>query len=392
MASIEEMRRIFFFTVILISQLTIAQSANDESAENVIIESKILSESRELLVSLPKNYSSQKKYPVSYVLDGESLFEGHKDVVNYLSEKNVIPEMIVVGIVNKNRSSDLTHVSDSTSNFQPNGGGQNFESFIEDELIPYIDSVYSTAPFRVLTGHSISGLFATRLALNGPDMFNAFLIIDPAIWWAEMEVLKNRKTELVYSKLNDKKLFLGIANSLPSNIESIETALKDTTNATLGIRSVFKFKDLLNRRNPEKTFWRSQFYENESHGTIPFISTYDGFKYIFNFFKRPSFQTLTDNSPTILDDHYKMLSEKMGYTILPPAYDLSGLAWRCTELEKNHDLAYLFLELFLKYYPDDPMAYMQMGQHYELIGQNEKAQEYYQKGIELGYDPNENNN
>ena len=276
------MRRIFFFTVILISQLTIAQSANDESAENVIIESKILSESRELLVSLPKNYSSQKKYPVSYVLDGESLFEGHKDVVNYLSEKNVIPEMIVVGIVNKNRSSDLTHVSDSTSNFQPNGGGQNFESFIEDELIPYIDSVYSTAPFRVLTGHSISGLFATRLALNGPDMFNAFLIIDPAIWWAEMEVLKNRKTELVYSKLNDKKLFLGIANSLPSNIESIETALKDTTNATLGIRSVFKFKDLLNRSNPEKTFWRSQFYENESHGTIPFISTYDGFKYIFN--------------------------------------------------------------------------------------------------------------
>lgn len=386
------MRRILFLATILISTLTFAQPSNNVSVETVFIKSKVLSESRELLISLPENYSHQKKYPVSYVLDGESLFHGHKEVVKYLAEKNVIPAMIVVGIVNKNRSSDLTHTSDSSSNFQPNGGGQNFESFIVDELIPYIDSAYSASQYRVLTGHSISGLFATKLALNGSDPFNAFLIIDPAIWWAEMEVIENRKTELVYSKLNDKKLFLGIANSLPSNIESIETALKDTTNATLGIRSVFEFKDLLNRSNPEKTFWKSQYYENESHGTIPFISTYDGFMYIFNFFKRPSFQSLTDNSPIILDDHYKMLSEKMGYTILPPAYDLSGLAWRCTGLEKNLDLAYLFLELFLKHYPDDPMAYMQMGQHYELIGQNEKAQEYYQKGIELGYDPNENNN
>lgn len=386
------MKRIFFLTIILISNLALAQPINNEAIENIVIESNVLSEERELLIALPRNYSNQKKYPVSYVLDGESLFNGHRDIVEYLSEKNVIPEMIIVGVVNKNRSLDLTHVSDSSSNFQPNGGGQNFESFVADELIPYIDSTYSTAPYRVLTGHSISGLFATKLVLNGSDIFNAFLIIDPAIWWAELEVLANRKTELVYSKLNDKKLFLGIANSLPSDIESIETALQDTTNATLGIRSVFEFKEILNISDSEKTFWESQYYENESHGTIPFISTYDGFKYIFNFFKRPSFQTLTDNSPIILDDHYKMLSEKMGYTILPPTYDLSGLAWRCTELEKNHDLAYLFLELFLKYYPADPMAYMQMGQHYELIGQKDEAQKYYQKGIELGYDPNENNN
>lgn len=387
------MKRILFLTVILISNLTFSQSTTyNELLESKVIESKVLSESREILISLPKNYSNQKKYPVSYVLDGESLFDGHKDVVNYLSEKNVIPEMIVVGIVNKNRSLDLTHVGDSSSNFQPNGGGQNFESFVTNELISYIDSTYSTAPYRLLTGHSIGGLFATRLFLNGCDKFNAFLIMDPAIWWAESEVLADIEMELIHSKLNKKKLFLSIANSLPSDIKSVEVALEDTTNATLGIRSVFEFKDILSNSNSEKTFWESQYYEKESHGTIPFISSYDGLKYIFNFYKRPSFQTLTDNSPIILDEHYKMLSKKMGYTILPPAYDLSGLAWRCTELEKNHDRAYLFLDLFIKYYPTDPIAYMQMGQHYELIGEKDKAQEYYQKGIELGYDPNGNKN
>lgn len=385
------MKRIIV-VIILLANSAFAQHSLKESIERVTIDSKVLFESRELLISLPKDYSVHKKYPVSYVLDGESMFNGHKDVVEYLSEKNVIPQMIVVGVINTNRSLDLTHVSDSASNYQPNGGGQKFETFITNDLIPYIDSAFSTSPYRLLTGHSISGLFATRLFLNNCDTFKAFLILDPAIWWAESEVLENMETELAQLRLKDKKLFLAIANSLPSNIKSVELALKDTTNSSLGIRSVFEFQKILSKSDSNNTFWNSKYYVNESHGTVPFISSYDGLKYIFNFYKRPSFQTLTDNSPTILVNHYEMLSEKMNYTILPPAYDLSGLAWRCTELEKNHNRAFLFLELYLKYYPADPLAYMQMGQHYELIGQKDKAQEYYQKGIELGYKPNGNQN
>jgi len=376
--------------LILISNTIQAQTINKEIIQSIKIESKLLSESRELIISLPKDYSSQKKYPVSYVLDGESLFEGYKDVAEYLSEKNVIPQMIIVGIINKSRSLDLTHATDSLTNFQPNGGGKKFESFVLDELISYIDSNYSTVPYRLLIGHSISGLFATKLLLSECNKFNSFLIMDPALWWAEMEVLTSAKTKIVNSKQQDKKLFLSIANSLPTTIESVNKALEDTTNATLGIRSVFEFEEILNVCDSEKTFWKSQYYENESHGTIPLISSYDGLKYIFDFYNRPSFQTLTNNSPIILDDHYKMLSKKMGYTILPPMYDLSGLAWRCQELEKNNELAFLFLELYLKYYPTDPLAYIQMGQHYDLIGEKDKAQEYYQKGIERGYKPNGN--
>jgi enterochelin esterase-like enzyme len=103
--------------LILISNVIQAQTINKEATQNIMIESKLLSESRELIISLSKDYSNQKKYPVSYVLDGESLFEGHKDVVEYLYEKNVIPQMIIVGIINKNRGLDLTHVPDSLSNF-----------------------------------------------------------------------------------------------------------------------------------------------------------------------------------------------------------------------------------------------------------------------------------
>ncbi|WP_027421409.1 alpha/beta hydrolase [Crocinitomix catalasitica] len=379
------MKTILLFLTLLHSSILLCQ----KNTQNLTIDSKILSEKRELVISLPHDYSNQKKYPVSYVLDGETLFEGHKDVINYLSGKNVIPQIIIVGIKNNNRSLDLTHVADSSSNFKPNGGGQKFEDFIIEELIPLIDSSYSTAPYRILCGHSISGLFATKL-LYTTNEFNAFLIMDPALWWAEMEAISNTETFLKNPILKEKKIFLSIANSLPTSIQSLEHALKDTTNATLGIRSAFEFEELLSKNTSEKIIWKSQYYEVESHGTVPFISSYDGLKFIFDFYKKPSFQTLTDSSHIVLDEHYKMLSKKLGYTIIPSAYDLSGLAWRCQELENNSDRSYSFLELYINYYPTDPMSYMQMGKYFDLKGKKKKAQEYYQKGVEHGFDPNGN--
>jgi uncharacterized protein len=383
--------RVLSICFLLLSHLILyTQTDTEVGLQNISIKSIIFSENRDIIISLPQDYSSEKKYPVSYVFDAESLFEGYNDVVQFLADKNVIPQMIVVGIINKNRSLDLTHIADSSSNMQPTGGGQNFESFLIEELIPFIDSSYSSASYRMIAGHSLSGLFATKLLLNSADQFNAFLIMDPALWWNDMEVCSNIQTQLDNPGLQDKKLFLSIANSLPSNIQSIDKALRDTTNATLGIRSILEFKEKMHLSNSNESFWKSRYYEDESHGTVPFISAYDGMKFIFDFYKRPSFQTLTDRSPLILDDHYKKISKKMGYAVLPPANDLGGLAWRCQELEKNNDRAYLFLELYLKYYPNDPLAYMQMGQHFDLSGKKEKAQEYYQKGIELGYDPNGN--
>lgn len=381
------MKTLAFFLSLLFSTNLISQKIADQ---NSTIESEILNEKRDILISLPEDFSSQNNYPVCYILDGESLFEGHKDVVKYLSNKNVIPQMIIVGIKNSNRSLDLTHVADTISNFKPNGGGQKFESFITKELIPYIDSNFSTAPYRILCGHSIGGLFAVKLLLNSSTEFNAFLLMDPALWWDDMEAIANAQTTLKSLKLQNKKVFLSIANSLPTSINTLEVALNDTSNATLGVRSVLKFEEILRNNILEENVWESKYYKEESHGTVPFISAYDGLKFIFDFYKKPSFQTLTDSSHIILDNHYKMLSEKLGYTILPTAYDLSGLAWRCQELENKPNRSFKFLELYVKYYPSDPMAYMQMGKYFDLKGEKERAQEFYQKGIKHGFNPNEN--
>src|SRR6476660_6087335 len=126
--------------------------------------SKILNETRELWVYMPESAKSnpEHKFPVAFLLDGETYFHSFTGEVSHLSEVNgnaIIPDMIVVGIINRNRMFDLSPGHDSTFNIQPNGGGEKFTMFIEKELIPYMDKHYPTAPYRMLAGHSLGGIF-----------------------------------------------------------------------------------------------------------------------------------------------------------------------------------------------------------------------------------------
>ena len=52
------------------------------------------------------------------------------------------------------------------------GGAETFTKFIEEELIPYIDSKYPTMPYRTLIGHSYAGLFTINMLLNHKHLFS----------------------------------------------------------------------------------------------------------------------------------------------------------------------------------------------------------------------------
>ncbi|OYZ45266.1 MAG: hypothetical protein B7Y19_08840, partial [Sphingobacteriales bacterium 24-40-4] len=71
--------------------------------------SQTLNENRNLLIYLPKSLrdkkDTSKRYPVLYVLDGDSHFLSVSGIVQNLSEKvgnKVLPEMIIVRIPNTN--------------------------------------------------------------------------------------------------------------------------------------------------------------------------------------------------------------------------------------------------------------------------------------------------
>src|SRR5919108_5824074 len=73
------------------------------------IESKVMSESRTILVRTPDSYMrGTAKYPVLYLTDGARQIANLSAVADFLSREGRMPEMIIVGINNTDRTRDLT--------------------------------------------------------------------------------------------------------------------------------------------------------------------------------------------------------------------------------------------------------------------------------------------
>lgn len=175
------MKTIFLtLTLLLLSFCLKAQNGeNITIGKKEVIHSKVLSENRTLWIYTPnitsKNPNPDMRYPVLYLLDGEAHFYSTVGIIQQLSQANgngVLPEMIVVGIENTNRFRDLVPSDNLT---KPNP----FIDFLSTELIPHIDRNYNTAPYKILVGHSLGGLMAVDILTNFPDLFNAYIAIDP---------------------------------------------------------------------------------------------------------------------------------------------------------------------------------------------------------------------
>ena len=214
--------------------------------------STILKEQRKVWIYTPNMKAGMqdpsKRYPVVYLLDGEGHFESVAGMIQQLSQVNgntIVPEMIVVGIPNTDRTRDLTptHVvndppmMDSNSS-KSTGGGENFTSFMAKELMPHIDSLYPTQPFRILIGHSFGGLAVINIITNHTKLFNAYIAIDPSMWYDKEQFLKVTQKKLASQKYNGTSLYVGIANTMSEGM-TLEKLEKDTSVGTRHIRSIF---------------------------------------------------------------------------------------------------------------------------------------------------------
>jgi predicted alpha/beta superfamily hydrolase len=153
-----------------------------QNRSTVKVYSQILEEERTMYVSLPDGYeASEKMYPVLYVLDaeGETLFPNCVSTVRGLNAKEIVPEMIVVGIWNTNRNRDM--IPESVSHRPGSGGSEQFLRFIENELMPYVHQNYRASDYSILYGMSNAALFAVYAFLEKPETFNAVIASSPMI-------------------------------------------------------------------------------------------------------------------------------------------------------------------------------------------------------------------
>jgi uncharacterized protein len=142
--------------------------------ETFVVPSTVMRENRRVMVSLPESYGrTSSGYPVLYLLDGSSHIVHGGALVQYLvTARNRIPEMIVVALPNTNRNRDMT----------PGAGATQFQKYLAEELIPWVDQKYRTVPERVVFGHSLSASFAVHTLLNRPTLFTGYIAASAPLW------------------------------------------------------------------------------------------------------------------------------------------------------------------------------------------------------------------
>jgi predicted alpha/beta superfamily hydrolase len=135
-------------------------------------------EVRKFYVSLPDRYlESGERYPVILMLDGEFNFNsGEIGGLRRAARLGEIPEFIVVGIQNTDRSMDCFPEELTYSDGSKAGGrADRFLDFIRAELIPYIDKNYRSSTFRVLYGTSNTGFTAVHALFRDPGLADLYI-------------------------------------------------------------------------------------------------------------------------------------------------------------------------------------------------------------------------
>lgn len=346
--------------LLLNSFQTQGQNNSDEIviAKRDSLFSKALNEKRGLFIHIPSEFkldstgpseskldSPRIKYPVIYVLDPEENFLSIVSMMDRISLEEMCPQMIVVGVRSPERVRDMFPLDEEDK----------FHQFLENELIPYIDKKYPTYPYRVLFGHSITGLRTVHTAINHPDLFNAYITIDPSLCHEYCRWHIKYKEQIDNFELGNDRMFLAMAHTMGD--KDTAEVRKDTSGLATHMNSMMNLSENMLKKNNEKENFTWKYYPEYSHRNVTLQATLDGLESIFSWFKNERLNIVysEDSTPeesfTIYNTHFKKVSEELGYKYLPPERKVISLAWYLHHSKQQSEKALLFAEMHVKNYP-----------------------------------------
>lgn len=264
------------------------------------LHSGILKEERIIQVLLPESYKpgSAEKYDVLYLVDGDSNLKSISAIQQFAQAESQSPPMIIVAVFNTHRDRDL--LPTQAGQGAP-GGAANFLSFFKNELIPHVDKTYPTNGNNLLFGHSFGGVFAMYALLAEPQLFNAYLAIDPSFWWDGGFMNKLAASRLNGALQPGKSLFIAAREGdgfKRMGIADMDSILKD--------------------KAPKDLNWKVVAYPDETHGSVRLKGVYDGLKFFYEGYSDKSIEFHPMNGMVLKDEPYKIYyigpSEAVRYT------------------------------------------------------------------------------
>jgi uncharacterized protein len=193
-----------YFTLLLLLFIYGCQQTADkkevmdttEKGKAMHLYSKNVGDTFSISVGLPNGYDAAQpqRYPVVYLLDANVYFDILATTLNKYSNFGLAPEVILVGIGYKDfQMMDSLRCRDDTypaglpeDSMIVSGGADKFLAFINNELIPLMDTKYRTDSLRrILMGHSLAGYFtayALLQDLQGKSKgFSGYIAASPSV-------------------------------------------------------------------------------------------------------------------------------------------------------------------------------------------------------------------
>lgn len=346
------------------------------------LESPTLKERRHYLIYTPPSYddttSAPQRYPVLYLLDGDAHFHSVTGLIQILGTgvngTYAIPEMIVVAIPNTNRTRDMTpsHVTTGFDGkpapaMSTSGGMANFLTFIRTELIAQIDQRYRTMPYRIFVGHSLGGITVINALYTTPETFNAYIAIDPSLWWDNTTLLKQAKDYVTSAKLDHRVLYVAQANTINP----------DDTTSNPHFNAITRFNSVMQAYNKSGLRYAFKYYDSDDHGSVPLIAEYDALRFIFDGYKPDLLRMIA--SPRLLPEHYRTVSAKLGATFTPSERVIQTFGQ--IALSQDTTKAIEFFVMAAERYPANYRTFDRLGALWLAKGDKAKARSYFEQSL-----------
>ncbi|MEM8998843.1 MAG: alpha/beta hydrolase-fold protein [Bacteroidota bacterium] len=336
--------------------LLLAQDKVD-IGERHLIKSELLQQNRVLDIYLPSSHqTSQKKYPVLFILDGQWHFANGVAIQKSLRVPDRLPEMIVVGIHSENPLR-LTLFGNER---------EKFLSFLQEEVIPYINANFKATDERILFGWEAAAIFSGYAILHKSQLFNGAIMTNGAYVTQQMI-----EEFLELDPMAERYLF--IAN---------------TDKDIYSVRGSDAFAELLGNKAPATLIWKYEKFNDEIHESLPYLALYHGLNHYFHNYQSLVFANIEEfhnlGGIPYLKSYYLKRGKRFG---LDPKIDnsvknaLIWLSWNRDDFESFQFFMDAFKDvLTTKRYTS---AYWQnrFGQFYLKHGDYENAIHYFKIGI-----------
>ena len=331
-----------------------------------IFESFKLQQRRDVKYYIPEDYTPEKKYPIIVVLDAEYLFDNVVATAKFYSRFHGMPQAIIVGV---NQSKDNIRLEDCAFDEVsglPNDKAKLFFEFLGMELIPYIETTYKTAPFKMIFGYDITANFSNYYLFKEESLFNSYVSISP-ILAPEME---NR----IPTRLGamQKTIFYNLITDGEIAKKSKELPVLNTA---------------INSMKSETLHYFFDEYNKADHISVATYGIGKAFDNVFTMFKPISAdeyktQILTSEGPVFdyLSNKYDMIERLFGFRKNVDLNDIMAIYAASRKKEDFESLKPLS-DLCKKEYPNTMLGFYFEGEYYEQLGEPKKAMRTFEKAF-----------